>query len=583
MSSSRQQLKQTRSSSLNRIICYVFLAGCVLGAACFVYVYGVKILNPVYDAWLFNAENDLRQHYVGFCNFRNDNWQFPFGLTSSLSYPTSVSIIYTDSIPVFAVLFKLFSGILPVHFQYFGLFGLISFMLQGGFSAILIFRFLYKDSRKKNPWFSGIISVMLSLIFILSFTVLQRMFYHTALSAQWIILLAMNLFVYGEELSYKNRLIYWSVLGFLVIGIHSYFLPMVGILLLASCVDISVRSSWNIRTLAKEAMLILAYCFTALFNLYILGGFYGNVSAGGDGLGTFESNLNTFINPLRDSAIFKGLPLYYDFQYEGFAYIGLGCIVLLIISVFAGIAALIYCKIKKLSVINGIFTNHYRAVITFCVFVGCMMLASFPIVTFNDKKLFGVPYPEGLKNLLSIFRSNGRFVWVSMYILILAVIVITGRVINCIFSGKKGLLFMALVYTCVIALQMVDLSYMIGYKQDYFKTVQTYENPWVGTVVDKNYARYKEFAFLYTDHDLTIDSAYYGYLRGLVTNNYYFARDYSTEIKKDVDSFRHELKNGIVHEDVVYICDKDDDIVNQCKELTWFEIMDHYAGVLDIE
>ena len=70
------------------------------------------------------------------------DWHFPVGLIDTLSYPTSVSVIYTDSIPLVALIFKLFRNILPLRFQYFGMFGLFSFMLMGGISSQLIYELI---------------------------------------------------------------------------------------------------------------------------------------------------------------------------------------------------------------------------------------------------------------------------------------------------------------------------------------------------------------------------------------------------------------------------------------------------------
>ena len=87
-------------------------AGCLLGILCFVFIYGIKIINPLYDSWIFYGDNDLKQHYVGFCHLRNAAWSFPIGIIRSLSVPYDMSVIYTDSIPLFALIFKVFSGVL---------------------------------------------------------------------------------------------------------------------------------------------------------------------------------------------------------------------------------------------------------------------------------------------------------------------------------------------------------------------------------------------------------------------------------------------------------------------------------------
>lgn len=57
-----------------------------------------------------------------------------------------VSIVYTDSIPLFALLFKILSPLLPANFQYFGLFELLSYALMGGFGALFV-RAFQKEAR----------------------------------------------------------------------------------------------------------------------------------------------------------------------------------------------------------------------------------------------------------------------------------------------------------------------------------------------------------------------------------------------------------------------------------------------------
>ena len=85
----------------------LFVICAVIGAVCFIGIYGTNVLDFTNVGWLFDNDHDLRQHYIAWCRFRSDPWDFPIGLISSLSYPNSMSVIYTDSIPIFAVLFKL--------------------------------------------------------------------------------------------------------------------------------------------------------------------------------------------------------------------------------------------------------------------------------------------------------------------------------------------------------------------------------------------------------------------------------------------------------------------------------------------
>ncbi|MCI8620626.1 MAG: hypothetical protein HFJ50_02100 [Clostridia bacterium] len=112
-----------------------------IGMLVFVFVYGFDVLNVTNDEWLYNAE-DLKQHYYGWVFFRNADWTFPIGLFDTLSYPNYASIIFTDSVPLFAIFFKVISGILPETFQYFGIFGLLCYILQGIFAFILLRKYI---------------------------------------------------------------------------------------------------------------------------------------------------------------------------------------------------------------------------------------------------------------------------------------------------------------------------------------------------------------------------------------------------------------------------------------------------------
>ena len=182
----------------------VYAAATLLGALCFFAVYGVRVLNPLYDDWLL-GRGDLTQHYLGWCFYRQGAWTFPLGLTDRLAYPDYSSVIFTDSIPLLAIVFKLLSPVLPETCQYFGWWGLGCFMLQGFFAAKLLDRLRV-----------GSLQVLAgSVLFILSPVVIEKMFRHTALGGHWIILAAIYLFVCHKELytDVKKTALYWGLIG----------------------------------------------------------------------------------------------------------------------------------------------------------------------------------------------------------------------------------------------------------------------------------------------------------------------------------------------------------------------------------
>ena len=118
----------------------LYILSSMIGIVVFIALYGVDVLNPFYDDWLL-GKGDLTQHYLGWCFYRRGDWTFPIGLTDNLAYPSYTSIIFTDSIPVLAVFFKMFSFILPDTFQYFGWWGIACFALHGFFAVKILREF----------------------------------------------------------------------------------------------------------------------------------------------------------------------------------------------------------------------------------------------------------------------------------------------------------------------------------------------------------------------------------------------------------------------------------------------------------
>jgi hypothetical protein len=82
----------------------VFILGLIIGAVFFLGIYGHSRIIPWNDGWLM-AGGDISQHYLGWRAYRASAWTFPFCLTDRLSYPITTSIMFTDSIPLWAVFF----------------------------------------------------------------------------------------------------------------------------------------------------------------------------------------------------------------------------------------------------------------------------------------------------------------------------------------------------------------------------------------------------------------------------------------------------------------------------------------------
>lgn len=548
----------------------LFAIGSLIGILSFLWIYGIRILDFTYDAWLMNGDIDLRQHYLGWCHYRMSDWHFPMGMIDTLSYPNRVSVIWTDSIPLFAFCFKIFRNVLPTTFQYFGLFGLLSFFLQGGI-VILLIRRITADKR---------ICILSVPFFTLSFTMLQRMYYHTALGAQWIILLALLVWFYQNK--FKNIVIKgiaWAGIGFLCVSIHSYFVPMVAIIMIGSMADDCLRRKKDnrIKQVWQNGAIVALFCIVVLLTLFLWGAFYENTSPIGEGLGTFGSNLNTFFNPLSYSALFEGLPLYYDFQYEGFGYLGAGMLMMTSVAIVI-ILSLFARKRKSLS--RTFAKKHTSEIVLALLVITFMLLAVLPMVTLGDTKWFGVPYPSFIDKMLGIFRSNGRFIWVPVYSIMLGTIALLTRYgeTEKVSQRKIGVVVVSFMAICLM-LQILDVSKIVKEKETYFaKTTHHYQSLWDISKINSIIEPYQHFVFMYDENDIIMDTAYYAYYHDMTLNNYYFARSYEEQINSTIEEYYAELEQGNIRDDVIYIFREDDLERINGSGLHLYKLGDHMIG-----
>ncbi len=386
--------KPRRTKLKSNSCAMVFLYGAVLGAAAFLLSFGWHVLEPERIGWLLQG-GDLNQHFLGWMAFRNSPWKFPFCLTDQLTFPYDASIVFTDSIPLFALPFKLFRSILPERFQYFGLFGFCCFLLQGGFAALLLRRF----TNHLLPSLAG------TLFFLFVPALSFRMFYHTSLAAQWTILAGFAIWLYTKPETPPGRiLILWVVLGCISIAIHPTLAAMICGLFMGQMLHL-IHQRRSIRPMFGAAAYVI---LLALF-FFAIGGFHG-ISRGEGKFGSFGANLNTFYNPLQPDALFRRQPILTG-QYEGLAFLGAGMLVMVLLACFLRVT-------RRPSDFRRLTPAGFR--IPFLLICVLFFLYGLSIkVTWNEYVLYTIPLPASLIRLCDIFRAAGRFMWVPMYALML--------------------------------------------------------------------------------------------------------------------------------------------------------------------
>lgn len=493
----------------------------LLGAVTFLFIYGVHILNPTYTDWFLTSEDgDLTQHYIGWKFYRHASWTFPLGLLDTMAYPNQTSIIFTDSIPLFAFLFKVFRFMLPAEFQYFGWFGLMCFMLQGAVGAKLVKKYLDNSL--------GV--VLGGMFFVLSPVFIDRMYWMTSLAGHFLCLLALMFLVYYDEIYHetKKAVIAWGILGVLCAGIHIYFLPMCGIILLGFLLVDLVKQSkkW------KAVLPLISYLMSAAVTVFLFGGFGSGMKAGNDGLGYYSYNLNGLFNPHGWSAYLKDMP-YTDSQYEGFAYLGLGVLVLLLLAAVLWLGKQLQGKRQQEDEVSEAGQKlQSKGVAWWCkthifglawgfIIVITLIASASNVVMYHDKVLLDVELPDVIFKLWSVFRATGRLIWPVVYLLVLGAICMDGKIIN---RRTKNLAL-----AICLMLQIMDIKSVLAGKNEVYNKVDSYQTllPSEAWVMIANETQVEHICFVSdvaNSRKLLFSFGDYASDYGLTLSNFYFAR-----------------------------------------------------------
>lgn len=387
-----------------------FLAAGIIGLIVFLLLYGSSIINPTYTAWLLADGGDLSQSYMGWQFYRASGWHFPVGLIDGLIYPNLISVMYIDSIPLFGLLFKLLSPLLPTDFQYFGIWGAVCCVLQGGMASILI----WKYNKRIIPCTIG------PVFFILSPMVLDRLYGHTALAGQWILLAAMAIWVYRREIGNTWRMLAsWAGLFCISPLIHSYFTGMLAFMLLGFLL-LDFIESMNIK---RIIILICGSGFALFASMYLIGAFHGSIAVDEGGVGEYGLDLLWFMNPRHVSAFLDPIPYARSGQYEGFSYFGLGLLTLIGISTGFGLYSIANRQKLEYSKYSGFIYTHRLAISAAVTAAMLLIYAILPVVSAGGKTLFTAHLPGVLGDLWNTFRSTGRFVWPIWYLFCYVVVV----------------------------------------------------------------------------------------------------------------------------------------------------------------
>jgi hypothetical protein len=518
-------------SQLKKYLNFILLT--LISLILFHLCYGIHILFPSNTAWLMEAHHDWGTHYLGWEFYRNEQWTFPIGNIKSYNYPAGTNIGFTDSIPLLAIPFKLFSFLLPENFQYFGFWLLSCFWLSGYYTIKILETF-----EIKSKYF-----IVITVLFITLCPVFLYRGMHPALCAHWLILA--SIYNYLKTTTINNAVsVNKKQLIILVISslVNPYlFLIIFGFSFIIPLKHFLVEKSINYIKL-------LLYPFLSVFSVLFLWFIVGMITFTKDkGLevvnsyGLYGFNLNNFYNTGGYSNFLSEQKWVLPYQYEGFAYVGLGMIILFL-------WVIIYMILTKNL---KIFTKSYFPLILL-VFISTLFAITNKI-TFNEKIIFEYKTFFLIEKIGSIFRASGRFIWLFYYLLFFfSLIVFIKSKIN------KNIKTIILFFLC--SLQIYDIYPLINFRKLTHGSYQLKKfdrDNWDSIVTDKSkIITYPSFQYNLVNPMDYQDISFIALKNNAVITTGYVARESGQKNLNFTDSININLTQGIINKHEIFVTNK---------------------------
>ncbi len=380
------------NKDLNRISKYAPLIALLIGALLFFLVAGFAIVNPRNIVWL-TLGDDPAQHYLGWEFFRNSAWTWPVGLNPNYGLGFSSSIVFSDSIPLLAILLKPISAFLGEPFQYLGLWALLGFMLQALF-AFLILRLISQNY---------LICLLGASLVVFSPVIIWRINEH-AVNSHFLLLAALYLLFRSGN---QRRIIWWTVLLSVTLLVHFYLFAMVLALWSSDLLDRSLlKKELSYKKVINEFLIVSLF-----LSLFFWQAGYLAISTGSavaeelygywtlDPLALFGSRSWSYLLPDIVSA---------NHSIDNFIYFGLGIIVIILLVL---LRLFVPAQKKHIPIF---FKGHLFLILCFV----CLTIFALSHNIHIGNLRFSYELPENILHYASTFRWSGKLFWPVYYSLI---------------------------------------------------------------------------------------------------------------------------------------------------------------------
>lgn len=382
-------------------------AAVLLAVLAFLLVVGMAPLDPTNIAWLGQA--DAATNYLGWAFYRASPWGWPLAANPAYGLDIAGSVMMADANPLLAIPFKALSPLLPTPFQYFGWWLLACFILQAQFARAV--------AAKITPHIEQRLAITVLFLFAPFFLIriATPAVFHMTLVGQWQILAAFWLYLSPDL---RRRALAWTALLGVAVLTHPYLLAIVAAIWLADVLRSLLAGREPLPLIVGGAALAIVVAFatakiSGVFWLQKIADTGPKTMSVEWGFAIYKANLLTAIDPDHWSYLLPDLKTKPE-QIEGFAYLGLGVLLL-------AIAALV--RIGRLRPYLRLDRQHWPLIV---ILAGCGLFALSNSVELGQHMLH-LPWPGPLIGLGNMFRSTGRFVWPLAYAAIILIVWMVAR------------------------------------------------------------------------------------------------------------------------------------------------------------
>lgn len=350
---------------------------------------------------------DMATALSGYDAFVRDAWRWPLFHTFSLGGSAGANVVFTDSIPVVALLgrmlFRITGQVIP---------------LFGAWSGLcLVGMALASTGLVRALGARGVPAAIAAAIIGVSMPALLARWGHLSLMAQGLLPLALIIYVklYAEkQLSGAYVFACLSALCLASLLVHPYLFFMVTAVAAAALLQAA-----SDRRLSRPAAAVILGALAMVLGICILamGHLAGDGTISAAGFGVFSTNLLSPIMPQVSGIIPGALPEIMDAtggQYEGFVYLGAGLLLLALIS-YGSLRCTLASRVRR---------HPFLA----AVLIGFTALALSNDIYAGQLHLLAVPMPDSLLRAAGVVRASGRFAWLGLYLVAaLAIVAVNQR------------------------------------------------------------------------------------------------------------------------------------------------------------